>query len=156
MMNIGDAAQASGVSAKMIRYYESIGLIAPAGRTESNYRVYSEFDVHTLRFIKRARSMGFAVDEMGQLLQLWRDRHRASRDVKRLALQHVGALEEKITELRAMVGTLRHLAENCHGDARPDCPILDELSQDLSRAAPPKAPASPRAAALRLRRPSRS
>jgi Cu(I)-responsive transcriptional regulator len=128
-MNIGEAALASGVSAKMIRYYESIGLIEPAGRTEANYRVYSGSDVHTLRFIKRARSMGFSVEEMGQLLQLWRDRHRASRDVKHLAMQHVAALEAKIAELRAMVGTLRHLAEHCHGDARPDCPILDDLAE---------------------------
>jgi len=137
-MNIGEAARASGVSAKMIRYYESIGLIEPAGRTESNYRVYSDLDVHTLRFIKRARSLGFSVEEMSQLLELWHDRDRASRDVKRLALQHVATLEEKIAELRAMVGTLRHLAEHCHGDARPECPILDELS---SR--PDDAPATP-------------
>ncbi len=154
-MNIGEAAQASGVSAKMIRYYESIRLIEPAGRTEANYRVYSESDVHTLRFIKRARSMGFSVEEMGQLLQLWRDRHRASRDVKRLALEHIAALEDKIVELRAMVGTLRHLAEHCHGDARPDCPILDELARNPPRAAAGRTAVRPRAAAVRQRRPSR-
>lgn len=127
-MNIGEVATASGVSAKMVRYYEAIGLIGPARRSNANYRVYAETDLHTLRFIRRARSLGFSVNEMATLLQLWRNRRRASADVKRLALQHVGALEAKITELQEMAATLRHLANTCHGDARPECPILEQLA----------------------------
>jgi MerR family copper efflux transcriptional regulator len=138
-MNIGEAAAASGVSAKMIRYYEGIGLIGPAVRSEANYRVYSDADLHTLRFIRRARSLGFSVEEMTTLLQLWRDRRRASADVKRLALQHVAGLEGKIAELQDMAATLRHLARHCHGDARPECPILDRLAQPDRVVAPPAA-----------------
>lgn len=126
-MNIGQAARATGISAKMIRYYETIGLIAPAGRTESGYRVYDERDLHTLRFLHRARSLGFSVGQMHELLALWRDRERASADVKRLALQHVAELERKAAELQQMADTLKHLARHCHGDKRPDCPIIAEL-----------------------------
>lgn len=129
-MNIGKAAAASGVSAKMIRYYESIGLIPEASRTDSGYRDYSEKDVHTLRFIRRARDLGFSVEKMTELLALWRDRSRASADVKRVALEHVEELERKARELQEMSMTLKHLAENCRGNARPDCPIIDELSAD--------------------------
>ncbi|AEE67057.1 merR family transcriptional regulator [Bordetella pertussis] len=127
-MNIGDAAQASGISAKMIRYYESIGLIGPAARTESGYRVYGDAELHTLRFVRRARDLGFSVEQMNELLALWRDRSRASADVKRIALEHVATLERKADELRQMADTLKHLAHHCHGDTRPDCPIIEELS----------------------------
>src|SRR5690606_585518 len=126
-MNIGKAAAASGVSAKMIRYYESVGLIPPARRTDSDYRVYSDDDVHVLRFIRRARDLGFSVDDIRELLALWRDKRRASADVKRIALGHVAELEARIAALQDMAGTLRRLAECCHGDARPDCPILGDL-----------------------------
>jgi MerR family transcriptional regulator, copper efflux regulator len=129
-MNIGQTAQKTGVSAKMIRYYESIGLIEPPGRTESNYRIYGAEDVHVLRFIKRARTLGFSVDETTALLSLWRDRSRASADVKTIATAHIEALETKIAELQGMVKTLKHLEHCCHGDARPDCPILDDLAQE--------------------------
>ncbi|MBK9080648.1 MAG: Cu(I)-responsive transcriptional regulator [Rhizobiales bacterium] len=129
-MNIGQAARASGVSAKMIRYYESVGLIAAPGRTQANYRVYDAADVHALRFVRRARSLGFSLAETQTLLGLWRDRARASADVKAVATQHVRDLEAKIAELQAMARTLKHLAEHCHGDGRPDCPILDDLSGD--------------------------
>ena len=126
-MNIGQAAEASGVSAKMIRYYEQIGLIEPPARSQSGYRVYAEPNVHTLRFVRRARSLGFSVEETGALLALWRDRSRASADVKTLALKHVAELEEKAAALQALAATLRHLASHCHGDERPDCPILDTI-----------------------------
>lgn len=124
-MNIGEASKASGVSTKMIRYYESIGLINAPLRTESGYRVYSDNDVHALRFISQARDLGFSVEQMGSLLALWRDRSRASADVKAIALEHIGALEEKARALQAMGKTLRHLADHCHGDDRPDCPIIE-------------------------------
>jgi len=126
-MNIGQASRATGVSAKMIRYYETIGLIAPAGRTGAGYRVYGENDLHTLRFVRRARGLGFSVEQMHELLALWRDRGRASADVRRIALQHVAELERKAAELQQMADTLKHLAQHCHGDARPQCPILEEL-----------------------------
>ncbi|OWT79893.1 MULTISPECIES: Cu(I)-responsive transcriptional regulator [unclassified Achromobacter] len=126
-MNIGQAATATGISAKMIRYYEGIGLIDAAGRTEAGYRVYSEHDLHTLRFIRRARDLGFSIEVMRDLLALWRDRGRASADVKRIALEHVAELERKAAALRQMADTLQHLAAHCHGDQRPDCPIIDEL-----------------------------
>lgn len=134
-MNIGIAAESSGVSAKMIRYYESIGLIKSAARTQAGYRVYDQEDVHTLRFIKRARNLGFSVEETGALLALWRDKRRSSAAVKQLALKHVRDLEAKVSELQAMARTLRHLAEHCHGDARPECPILDDLADIESQAA---------------------
>ena len=133
-MNIGEAAAASGVSAKMIRHYESIGLIKAAPRTGSGYRVYSDGEVHTLRFIRRARDLGFSIEQMRDLLALWRDRDRASGDVKRIALEQVGALEAKMRELQSMATTLRHLAENCHGDHRPDCPIIQDLASTQSDA----------------------
>jgi Cu(I)-responsive transcriptional regulator len=129
-MNIGQAAQASGVSAKMIRYYESIGLIPKTVRTEAGYRVYSDHDVHTLRFIRRARDLGFSVEQIADLVSLWQDRERASKDVKAIALEHVTVLERKIRELQEMASTLTHLARNCHGDTRPHCPILEELGSD--------------------------
>jgi Cu(I)-responsive transcriptional regulator len=127
-MNIGQAAKATGVSAKMIRYYESTGLIPKAVRSEAGYRHYSEADIHTLRFIRRARDLGFSVEQIGELVGLWRDRERASADVKRMALEHVDALERKAAALQAMSRTLRHLAACCQGDTRPDCPILEELA----------------------------
>jgi len=132
-MNIGQAAAASGISAKMIRYYESIGLISPPARSDAGYRVYGEQDVHALRFLRRARDLGFSVARMGELLALWRDRSRASADVKRIALEHVRDLEDKALALRQMAGTLRHLAEHCHGDRRPDCPIIGELAGEADR-----------------------
>jgi len=127
-MNIGQAAAASGVSAKMIRYYESIGLVPKAQRSVSGYRVYDDGQVHALRFIRRARDLGFSVEAMAELLALWRDRKRASKDVKKLALAHVAALESKAAQLQAMSRALRHLAAHCHGDERPACPILDDLA----------------------------
>lgn len=127
-MNIGQASKASGVSTKMIRYYESIGLVAAPLRAESGYRVYSDNDVHSLRFVGRARDLGFSVEQMRDLLALWRDRSRASADVKAIALEHVAALDEKAKALRAMSETLKHLARNCHGDNRPDCPIIEEFA----------------------------
>lgn len=126
-MNIGQAAKQSGISAKMIRYYESIGLIGPAVRTDSGYRVYSDQDLNTLRFVRRARDLGFSVEQMHELLALWKDRTRASADVKRIALEHVDELERKAESLREMAATLKHLAQHCHGDERPDCPILENL-----------------------------
>jgi Cu(I)-responsive transcriptional regulator len=126
-MNIGQAAEASGVSAKMIRYYESIGLIPKTVRTQAGYRVYSDNDVHTLGFIRRARDLGFSVEQISELVTLWRDRQRASTDVKRIALEHVDILERKARELQEMAATLRHLAKHCHGDDRPECPIIDGL-----------------------------
>ncbi|VXC96842.1 DNA-binding transcriptional activator of copper-responsive regulon genes [Bosea sp. 125] len=127
-MNIGQAATASGVSAKMIRYYESIGLIEPPVRTEAGYRIYTAEEIHELRFIKRARTLGFSIEEARQLLALWRDKSRASADVKRFAMKHVRDLENKIEELQAMSLTLRHLARTCHGDDRPECPILADMA----------------------------
>ena len=127
-MNIGEAAERSGVSAKMIRYYESIALIEPPARSEAGYRVYGEPEVHTLRFVKRARTLGFSVEETRTLLALWRDKSRASADVKRYAQKHIADLEARIAELQSMAETLRHLARHCHGDQRPDCPILADLA----------------------------
>ena len=127
-MNIGQAAIYSGVSAKTIRYYESIGLIAEASRTAGGYRTYSEKDVQTLRFIHHSRNLGFSVKGVGMLLDLWRDQKRASADVKAMALSHIAEVERKIEELRKIRDTLVHLTERCHGDDRPDCPILEELA----------------------------
>ncbi len=128
-INIGDAANASGVSAKLIRYYESIDLIPEAGRTESGYRIYTEAEVQTLRFIKRARSLGFSIKQIAQLLALWHDRSRTSAQVRSVALAHIEELETKIVELRAMANTLRKLAVSCRNDERPDCPILDDFAE---------------------------
>ena len=127
-MTIGQAAKSSAVSAKMIRHYESIGLLSKAQRTQSGYRLYDKSDVHTLRFIQRARSLGFPLETIRTLLALWRNRRRSSAQVKELSMRHVDDLERKIVEMQAMVRTLKHLAHNCHGDERPDCPILDDLA----------------------------
>lgn len=131
-MNIGEAAAASGVSAKMIRYYEDTGLIPPAGRSASGYRTYSPRDVQLLRFIRRARDLGFGMEKIAELLALWRDRSRASADVKHLALEQVQGLKARIHEMEAMVATLQTLADACAGDHHPDCPILADLGADAS------------------------
>jgi MerR family copper efflux transcriptional regulator len=141
--NIGQASAASGVSAKMIRHYESIGVIPPPGRTFSNYRVYSTSDVHTLQFIRRARDLGFSMKQIHELVSLWHQ-HRPSREVKLVALEHVRELEEKIREMQAMKRTLETLAEHCHGDQRPDCPILDDLAGEGTAAVSAAAAASRR------------
>ena len=127
-MTIGQAAKSSAVSAKMIRHYESIGLLPKAQRTQSGYRLYDDNDVHTLRFIQRARSLGFPLETIRTLLALWRNRRRSSALVKDLAERHIADLERKIAEMQSMVRTLKHLSHHCHGDDRPDCPILDDLA----------------------------
>ena len=127
-MRIGEAAKRSGMAARTIRFYEEAGLIEPAMRRESGYREFGDDDVRRLRFIHRARNLGFSIDEGGRLLSLWSDRERASADVKRLALEHVARVEAKMAELRSMRDAILHLAERCHGDDRPECPILDELA----------------------------
>ncbi len=127
-LNIGAAAKASGVSTKMIRHYESIGLLPEAQRSQGNYRLYGAQDVHNLRFIQRARSLGFPLETIRALLALWRNRQRSSGQVKKLALAHVEGLEAKIKEMQGMAAVLKHLAHNCHGDGRPDCPILEGLA----------------------------
>jgi len=127
-VNIGEAAKASGVSAKMIRYYESIGLLPPSPRTEGNYRMYDARAVHVLRFIHRSRSLGFSLEEIRTLLSLWNDRERASADVKAVTLRHVADLDARISELQSMRDTLMTLANACHGDNRPDCPILQSVA----------------------------
>ena len=129
-MKISEAARASGVSAKTIRYYESIGLIPRASRSESGYRSFVQMDIDTLRFVQRARSLGFSVKDVARLLDLWRDRSRVSSAVKTLATEQLGEIDRKIDELRSMRDTLEHLAEQCHGDQRPDCPILDGIAGD--------------------------
>jgi MerR family copper efflux transcriptional regulator len=128
-MNIGEAARATGISAKMIRYYEEIGLIGRADRSPANYRSFDPRDVNELRFVKRARSLGFSVKEIGRLLSLWRDRQRPSREVKAIAERHVADLEARIAEMRAMADTLRDLSRCCAGDDRPECPILTDLAE---------------------------
>jgi Cu(I)-responsive transcriptional regulator len=127
-MNIGDAARASGVTAKMIRYYESVGLLSAKARTTAGYRVYGPQEVHSLRFIRQARRLGFLVEDIRRLLALWQDRSRASAEVKAIALEHVADLDRRIAELTEMRDTLAHLADHCHGDARPDCPIIESLA----------------------------
>ena len=127
-VNIGEAARASSLPAKTIRYYEQIGLIKPAARSGGNYRVFDEAEVQELRFIHRARRLGFSVGEVAELLDLWRDRSRSSRQVKALAARHLEDVDAKIAELEAMRDTLNDLLERCHGDARPDCPILADLA----------------------------
>lgn len=126
--NIGQAAALSGVSAKMVRHYESLGLLPKVARTGSGYRQYSMAEVHTLRFIRRARDLGFALGEIAVLVELWHNRRRASADVKRIALKHAEDLARRIDEMTAMQRTLKSLAASCHGDDRPDCPILDDLA----------------------------
>jgi len=128
LLNIGEAAESSGVSAKMIRHYEEIGLLPKPGRTQAGYRVYREADVHRLRFVRRARDLGFSMKEIETLLGLWNNRRRASSEVKRLATQHIADLDRRIAELQAMRRTLAELSRHCHGDHRPDCPILDDLA----------------------------
>lgn len=129
LMDIGRASKDSGVSVKMIRHYESIGLLPKVARTFANYRVYGPNDVHVLRFIRRARDLGFSMDDIKELLSLWQNRSRSSASVKKIAGKHIDELKAKIEELRSMVDTLEHLAKHCHGDHRPDCPILDDLSK---------------------------
>jgi Cu(I)-responsive transcriptional regulator len=129
-MKIGQASSESGVSQRMIRHYEAIGLIGKAARRDSGYRDYDERDVHTLRFIRRARDMGFPIEEIGKLLALWQDRSRASADVKALASARAEELKRKELEIQAMRRSLEQLARNCHGDDRPDCPILEDLAHD--------------------------
>jgi len=131
-MNIGEAAKASGVSAKMIRYYEQTGLIPEAGRTAAGYRTYTTTEVQMLRFVRRARDLGFAVEQIAELLALWRDRSRHSADVKQLAISQIEGLRRKIREMEDMVETLEHLAHGCNGDHRPDCPILADLEGETS------------------------
>jgi MerR family transcriptional regulator, copper efflux regulator len=128
LMDIGRASKASDVSIKMIRHYEAIGLLNKVARTFANYRVYGPNDVHVLRFIRRARTLGFSVDDIRELLSLWQNRSRSSVSVKKVAGKHIEDLKRRICELQAMVDTLEHLTRHCHGDHRPDCPILDDLS----------------------------
>lgn len=127
-MNIGEAAARSGVSAKMVRHYESLGLLPAVARSEAGYRMYGEREVHTLRFIRRARDLGFSMAEIGDLLALWQKPDRASADVKRIAQGHIADLDRRIAEMTAMKRTLEQLSDCCHGDGRPDCPILDGLA----------------------------
>jgi Cu(I)-responsive transcriptional regulator len=126
---IGEAAQRSGVSARMVRHYEGLGLLPAVARTESGYRQYGEADIHTLRFIKRSRDLGFSMEEIAELVGLWNNRRRASSSVKRIAEKHLSELEQRIADMQSMRNTLAHLVHCCHGDARPDCPILDDLSK---------------------------
>lgn len=128
-MDIGRAADESGVSAKMIRYYEAIGLLPKAARTSANYRVYTASDMHTLRFIRRARSLGFSMDDIRELVGLWRNKARSSAAVKKIAAGQIDELKQRIRELQSMRDTLQHLARHCHGDDRPECPILEDLAK---------------------------
>ena len=127
-VNIGEAARLSGVSAKMVRHYESLGLLPKVHRTDSGYRQYSAADVHTLRFIKRSRDMGFSMEQVAELVDLWHNRRRTSASVKRIAQSHLDELEQRIAAMQGMQRTLAHLVHCCHGDQRPDCPILDDLA----------------------------
>lgn len=127
-MNIGEAAKAAELSAKMVRYYERIHLIPSAVRSEAGYRVYAPSDVHMLRFIKRARKLGFSIEQIGELLALWRDQDRSSAHVRALAAAHMDDLNRKIEDMQSIVRTLSHLVHNCHGDERADCPILEDLA----------------------------
>jgi Cu(I)-responsive transcriptional regulator len=129
-MNIGEAAELAGVTPKMVRHYELLGLLLKVHRTEAGYRLYTSTEVHTLRFIKRSRDLGFSMPEIAQLLKLWHDRRRTSATVKKLASKHLGELERKIRELEAMRNTLRHLVHCCNGDDRPACPILEDLGSE--------------------------
>ena len=132
MMNIGDAAKQANISAKMIRYYESIGLLPESLRSDAGYRIYRDKDLHVLRFIKRARNLGFSMEQIKELLSLWQDQERASADVKAITERHVVALQQRITELTEMRAALNHLVTVCHGDERPDCPILSGLEGVVS------------------------
>ena len=149
-MNIGEAAKASGVSAKMIRHYEQVGLVPAAARTDSGYRQYDGSDVHTLRFIRQSRDLGFSIPEIGELVGLWQNRRRPSRQVKALAEAHIQELEQKAQELLAMKATLEHLVHCCHGDDRPECPILESLAgETLAATTPATATAHARKGGLR-------
>lgn len=140
MLNIGDAAKASGVSAKMIRHYEEVGLLAAPRRTEAGYRQYSAAEVHTLRFVRHARDLGFSIHSIGELVGLWQDRRRPSRQVKALAQAHIAELEQKAQEILAMKATLEHLVHCCKGDDRPDCPILENLADESQVEGPARTP----------------
>lgn len=129
-MNISDASKKSQVNSKMIRRYEEIGIIPKAKRNASGYRQYSESDIHNLKFVKRSRELGFSMKDIKELLGLWRNKKRASSQVKTIAMKHINELETKLLEIQSMLKTLKNLANNCHGDDRPDCPILDELYQE--------------------------
>ncbi|MEA3394335.1 MAG: Cu(I)-responsive transcriptional regulator [Pseudomonadota bacterium] len=135
-VSIGQAAELSGISAKMVRHYESLGLLPRVARTDSGYRQYSEADVHTLRFIKRSRDLGFSMAEIAELVALWQNRRRASASVKRIAQQHVVDLAQRIEAMQAMQRTLNQLLHHCHGDERPECPILDDLAHHAASAKP--------------------
>jgi len=135
LFNIGEAARRSGVSAKMVRHYESLGLLPEVHRTDAGYRQYGGNEVHTLRFIRRARDLGFSMAEIAELLKLWQNKRRSSAEVQRIARRHVEDLTERIEQLEAMRRTLQHLVHCCHGDERPDCPILDELGAGAHRPA---------------------
>lgn len=126
-MNIGEVAQISEVNSKMIRRYEEQGIIPKAGRSLSGYRQYTENDVHILKFVKKSRELGFSMKDIKQLISLWRNKNRPSSQVKKIAQKHIEELEKKLHEIESMLSTLNHLVKNCHGDHRPDCPILDEL-----------------------------
>ena len=143
-MVIGEAAKASGVSAKMLRHYEAIGLVPAAERTDAGYRLYGAQDVETLRFIRRARDLGLSIGRIQRLVGLWQNRQRPSREVKRIALEHVAELRAKIAQLTAMCDTLNELADACHGDQRPDCPILRDLEAGSGGSGPAPAAASKR------------
>jgi len=125
---IGQAAERAGVSARMVRHYEGLGLLAGVARSDNGYRQYTEADVHTLRFIRRARDLGFSMEEIATLLGLWQDKQRASSQVKQIAQQHIASLSERIAAMQAMQRSLQALVQCCHGDGRPDCPILDDLA----------------------------
>ena len=140
-MNIGEAAKASGVSAKMIRHYESVGLFPEASRTDAGYRQYTDKDVGTLHFIRQSRDLGFSLDQIRELLGLWQDRRRPSRQVKALAQAHLQELDQKLQELHAMKATLEHLVQCCHGDDRPECPILEILADNDSDTKAQRTPA---------------
>ena len=142
-MNIGEAARASGVSAKMIRHYESVDLFPEAHRTEAGYRQYTDRDINTLRFIRQSRDLGFSIEQIRELLGLWQNRKRPSRLVKALAQAHIDELDQKLKDLQAMKATLAHLVHCCHGDDRPDCPILDSLADGVHAASPHGLHASP-------------
>lgn len=143
-MNIGEAAEKAGVTPKMVRHYESLGLLPKVHRTESGYRVYGESEVHTLRFIKRSRDLGFSIPEISELVKLWQDRRRPSSSVKKVASAHLAELDRKIEEMQSMRKTLSHLIHCCHGDDRPECPILEDLGRSTRPV--PEAKAAPRAA----------
>ena len=140
-MNIGQAATASGVSAKMIRHYEQVGLFPEPGRTDAGYRQYNEKEVHTLRFIRQARDLGFSIAQIGELVGLWQNRRRPSRQVKALAEAHIQELQQKAQDLLAMKATLEHLVQCCHGDDRPECPILENLAEEDGAVSTPVKPA---------------